>query len=205
MDSAVCLAWAQARFSKVYALTIDYGQKHFAELTAALHVADAMGVPGNQHKLSRISAATGDSALVSGTPDGKHPSNDALPATFTPGRNAVFLSVAAGVAYSLNAHNIVIGACETDDAGYPDCRAPFLAAMQESLSLALDTQIKIHAPLLNKSKAAIWGMAKEYGVHEIIDKHSHTCYRNVLQGCGECAACVLRNNGREEAVRLGLL
>jgi 7-cyano-7-deazaguanine synthase len=207
MDSAVCLAWAKAKFTKVYAITIDYGQRHTRELAAARVVAASFGIVPKDHFFSTVTGAVGASTLTtnSSTATGVHPVNHNLPSSFTPGRNAVFLSTAAGIAYQCEARHIVIGACQTDNAGYPDCRGRFLDSMQESLSVALDTPIVIHAPLLTKTKAEIWGMAKSFGLVNIVERLTHTCYHNASPGCGECPACLLRNQGKAEAVRLGLL
>jgi 7-cyano-7-deazaguanine synthase len=130
-----------------------------------------------------------------------------LPNTFVPGRNLLFLTFAATVAYRRNLKVIVGGMCETDYSGYPDCRDDTIKALQVAISLGLDSRIVLETPLMWIDKAATWTMAKNLGgsvLLELIKEDTHTCYlgdRTRRQawgyGCGSCPACDLRRIGYE--------
>jgi 7-cyano-7-deazaguanine synthase len=137
-----------------------------------------------------------------------------LPSTFVPGRNLVFLSFAAAIAYRRGLRRIVAGMCETDYSGYPDCRDDTLKAMQVALNLGLDRRFVVETPLMWVDKAATWAMAEDLGGHplvELIVERTHTCYlgdrtnrHDWGYGCGTCPACELRAAGwrrwREERI-----
>ena len=143
------------------------------------------------------SALTGEGAIAM--------AENGLPTTFVPGRNLVFLSIAAAHAYRRGAEALIGGMCETDFSGYPDCRRETLDAMERALSLGLAAPLRIETPLMYKTKAQTWALALELGgaaLVELIVEHSHTCYegdrahRHVWgYGCGACPACVLRAKG----------
>lgn len=202
-DSATCLFWAKKYYETVHAVTFDYGQRHRVEIECAKTLAAL--APVESHEVIDIRGVMPKSALTDARISvmARHSVNPNLPATFTAGRNAIFLSVAASRAYGLGAQ-IVTGVCETDFSGYPDCRADFIDAMGSALSLGLDTTVNIQTPLMFKGKADIWRMARDLGVLEIVVNSTHTCYagdhetRNLWgYGCGECPACVLRKRGWE--------
>lgn len=204
-DSTTCLYWALARFEHVYALTVNYGQRHIAEVIAARKI----GKAATDHlviELPRFSALA-DSALLEdstkpllergGLPDDQAP--DGLPTSFVPGRNLVFLSIAATYAVSRGAHWIVTGVCETDYSGYPDCRAEFIDAMATAASLAMPTSerpIRIETPLMRMTKAQTVDLARSLGPEcwEALG-HTVTCYDGQRPGCGACSACKLRAAG----------
>ncbi len=128
-----------------------------------------------------------------------------LPSTFVPGRNAFFLTLAAAYAVPRGIRELVIGTCETDFSGYPDCREAFVASMESSLSLAMGEGIRIHRPLMFLSKAETFALADRLGRLETVVRDTHTCYEGVRRelhawgyGCGECPACRLRKKGFEE-------
>ena len=174
-DSTTCLYWALTKFSHVEAIGFDYGQKHLVELEAAQKICHTLSICYTIIDLKYIFA---NSSLVDSQQDisAQHTINPDLPSSFTAGRNAVFLSVTAGLAYNKSINDIVTGVCQTDHSGYPDCRRIFIDSMEKSLSLALDSEIKVHTPLMYLTKAKTWKMAKDLGCLEIIIHHTHTDY-----------------------------
>ena len=214
-DSATCLAWALAHYERVETIGFDYGQRHAVELSQRPIVRAAMAAL-NADWRSRLggdvvvdlsgygglaeSALTADQAIAMG--------DRGLPTTFVPGRNLVFLAVAAAHAYRRGVSALVGGMCETDYSGYPDCRRATLDAMQSALTLGLDAPLSIETPLMQLSKAETWGFAHELGgdaLVEIIREHTHTCYQGDRThkhawgyGCGACPACALRAKGWAE-------
>jgi 7-cyano-7-deazaguanine synthase len=216
-DSATCLAWALQRFARVETLGFDYGQRHAIELECREHLVDGMkslGADwaarlGESHTLkiptlAEISdtALTRDVAIAIGT--------DGLPNTFVPGRNLVFLTFAAALAYRRGIRHIVGGMCETDYSGYPDCRDETIRALRTALNLGMNTQFELHTPLMWLDKAATWGLADELGGAGLVDlirEHSHTCYLGERgarhdwgYGCAKCPACALRAKGWRQYV-----
>ncbi len=214
-DSATCLAWALARYERVETVGFDYGQRHAVEMQARLDVRDSMArvLPGLAERLGpdHVVDLTGygriaDSALTAD----KAIEMDArgLPTTFVPGRNLVFLTVAAALADRRGLDGLVGGMCETDYSGYPDCRRDTIEAMAHALSLGLDKPVVIETPLMSLTKADTWALAQELGgppLVELIVEASHTCYRGDRTqrrawgyGCGDCPACELRAAGHAE-------
>ena len=213
-DSATCLAWALDRFGRVETLGFDYGQRHRIELAvrAPLRQAISAAFPawaaklGEDHVLDlavlgQISntALTSDAAIAMQA--------NGLPNTFVPGRNLLFFTFAAALAYRRGIKHIVTGVCETDYSGYPDCRDDTVKAMQLALNLGMDTRFVLHTPLMWIDKARTWSLAAGLGgeaLVEIIRTGSHSCYhgeRATLHGwgygCGTCPACELRAQGWE--------
>jgi len=168
-DSATCLLWALTQnFSNLIAIGIDYGQKHKKELEYASRQAARFEIDFWQYEASGLLEG---SALVNHLENinHPHPMNEELPASFTPARNALFLTLAANKVYMEGGRHVITGTCQTDFSGYPDCRRVFIDSMQTSLSLALDENIQIHTPLMFIDKANTWRMAKELGDHLGID------------------------------------
>jgi len=211
-DSATCLAWALARFARVEALGFDYGQRHAIELTCRDRLLDGIRPLGAEWAerlgechtlaiptLAAISdtALTRDVAIAIGA--------DGLPNTFVPGRNLIFLTFAAALAYRRGISHIVGGMCETDYSGYPDCRDETIRALQKALMLGMARPFELHTPLMWLDKAATWALAQDLGGAGLVDlirEHSHTCYLGERgarhdwgYGCGECPACQLRARG----------
>jgi 7-cyano-7-deazaguanine synthase len=130
-----------------------------------------------------------------------------LPTTFVPGRNLLFLTYAAAVAYRRGIRTIVTGVCETDFSGYPDCRDDTIKALQVALNLGMDTRFVLETPLMWVDKAGTWAMAEALGGRPLVDlvtEHTHTCYLGDRAtrhawgyGCGTCPACQLRAGGWE--------
>ncbi|MGY4454115.1 7-cyano-7-deazaguanine synthase [Bradyrhizobium sp. i1.3.1] len=185
-DSTTCLAWALSRFARVETLGFEYGQRHAIELACRDRLfdgikglrADWAARLGESHTLSiptlaavSETALTRDVAIAMGA--------DGLPNTFVPGRNLVFLTFAAALAYRRGITHIVGGMCETDYSGYPDCRDDTIRAMQAALSLGMARQFELHTPLMWIDKAATWKLAHDLGGAGLVDlirEHSHTCY-----------------------------
>ena len=213
-DSAACLAWALARYAHVETVGFDYAQRHRVELDCRPRLIDALRreLPnladrlGEDHLLDlTLIARLSDSALTSQRAIELQQSG--LPNTFVPGRNLLFLNVAAALAYRRGASVLVGGMCETDYSGYPDCRDNTLKALQVAISLGLGVPMTIETPLMWLSKAETWALTHELGgttLNALIVEHSHSCYLGDRSqrhawgyGCGECPACVLRRRGWE--------
>ncbi len=213
-DSTTCLAWALERFGRVETIGFDYGQRHAIELDCRQPLFDAMramdpdwaGRLGEDHMVDlKVLGDISDTALTRETEIVMEESG--LPSTFVPGRNLVFLTFAAAVAYRRGLGNIVGGMCETDYSGYPDCRDETIKAMQNVLRLGMDTSVEIHTPLMWLDKAETWKLAQDLGGDALIDlilEKTHTCYLGERgekhdwgYGCGECPACDLRKKGWE--------
>ena len=211
-DSTVCLAWALDRFDQVETIGFAYGQKHRIELDVRPNVLAALrsAFPawgeklGADHMveieaLGRMSdtALTRDAAI-------RFEANG-LPNTFVPGRNLVFLTFAAAAAYRRGSKRLVLGVCETDYSGYPDCRDDTMKAMQIALNLGMDSRFVVETPLMWIDKAETWRLAERLGgaaLVEIVRLKTHSCYHGDRQrlndwgyGCGECPACRLRAEG----------
>lgn len=213
-DSTVCLAWALARFGRVETVGFDYRQRHGVELQCRPAVLDAIRATypdwaarlGGDHMLDL--GVLGDISETSLTQDRAIAfSRSGLPNTFVPGRNLLFFTFAAAVAYRRGLKHLVGGMCETDYSGYPDCRDDTLKALQVALNLGMEQRFVVHTPLMWVDKAGAWAMAHELGgepLIEIVRRQTHTCYlgdRTHLHpwgyGCGECPACKLRAQGWE--------
>jgi 7-cyano-7-deazaguanine synthase len=197
-DSTTCLFWALERFKNVEAVTFDYNQRHKLEIECAKNIAKEIGVQHTILDMSLLSQLTAnaltreDIAIAKGS-DGE------LPTTFVDGRNMLFLTFAAVLAKQKNLRHIVTGVCETDFSGYPDCRDIFVKSLNVTLNLAMDYQFVIHTPLMWINKAQTWEMADVMGKLDFIQEKTLTCYNGILgNGCGQCPACVLRNNGLQE-------
>ena len=202
-DSATCLAWALARFGHVETLGFDYRQRHVVELSCRAALRAGMAAPhlGQDHTLDLgVLGALSETALTRDTEIALR--EDGLPNTFVPGRNLIFLTFAAALAYRRGLKHIVAGMCETDYSGYPDCRDDTIKALQAAINLGMNTRLVLHTPLMWRDKAATWRLAERHGVVELIRIESHSCYRGVRgtlhawgHGCGDCPACDLRARG----------
>ncbi|MDX1440393.1 MAG: 7-cyano-7-deazaguanine synthase QueC, partial [Rubricoccaceae bacterium] len=166
-DSTTCLYWALQQFDRVEALGFRYGQKHVVELDQAEKIAELADV---SFTVLDVSGLLSSSSLTEHEKDSNepHPFAPELPASFLPGRNALFLATAASFAYTRGIYDLVGGMCQTDYSGYPDCRRDFVDSLQQSLSLALNTSIRIHTPLMDLTKAETWRLANDLGCLEIV-------------------------------------
>ncbi|MPS25741.1 7-cyano-7-deazaguanine synthase QueC [Pigmentiphaga sp.] len=211
-DSTTCLAWALGRYATVETVGFDYGQRHRVELDARQNVLREIRARfpdwaprlGEDHAIDlSVLGALSDTAL---TRDTEIRLNSAgLPNTFVPGRNLVFLTMAAALAYRRGLEVVVGGMCETDFSGYPDCRDDTVKALQVAVSLGMGQRFTFETPLMWLDKAQTWQLAEDLGgdaLVEVVAEHSHTCYLGDRSkrfdwgyGCGTCPACELRAAG----------
>ena len=196
-DSTTCLAWALKNHDQVRAITFDYGQRHRCELQAAAKICALTNTPQEIIVTDLFSKLT-ENALTNHKKTITAGSEKALPSTFVPGRNLIFLTLAAIHAHQLGITEIITGVCQTDYSGYPDCREGFIKSAEQTLTLALDRPIKIHTPLMRLTKAETVKMMIELDQIDLL-KHSHTCYEGKRPACGHCPACKLRLKGFHEA------
>lgn len=200
-DSTTCLYWALHRFGAghVAAVTFDYGQRHRIELACAAQVAARAEVPHTVLPINTF-AALGGNALTEGNIAVRDEvdAQTGLPNTFVPGRNLIFLTFAAALAYSRGIHHLVTGVAQTDYSGYPDCRQTTLQALEHTLRLGMEYEITIHTPLMFRSKADTVRLARDLGALPALAE-THTCYNGLQPPCGACPACVLRAKGFAEA------
>ena len=197
-DSATCLAWAKTRFTRLFAVTIDYGQRHRIELDAAVTIARMAGVAQTVIPCDSFRALGGNSLTSAEAVTGGVREENHLPNTFVPGRNLIFLTLAAAYAYQRGVSELVTGVCQTDYSGYPDCRADTMVALQESLRTGMEAPFTIHTPLMHLTKAETVRMIRDLGSLDLL-AWSHTCYNGTVPPCGTCPACDLRAKGFREA------
>ncbi len=216
-DSATCLAWALAQGWQVETVGFDYGQRHKVELDCRLTFLKSLRqtFPQWQEQLGEdhlidltVIGKISDTALTQDREIAMRA--DGLPNTFVPGRNLLFFTVAAAIAYRRGIKHLVGGMCETDYSGYPDCRDDTLKSLQATLNLGMASRLVIDTPLMWLDKAATWRLAEQLGgdrLVEILRRDTHSCYigqRATLHdwgyGCGSCPACDLRRNGYEAFV-----
>ena len=197
-DSTTCLYWALKNFDHVEAVCFSYGQKHALEVEVARRIAGKAGVEFSLLDLSLLGQMTHNALTDASVVMDKEKPADALPNTFVPGRNMLFLTLAAIKAYEKGIRNLVTGVSQTDFSGYPDCRDTFIRSLNVSLNLAMESQFVIHTPLMWLDKEQEWELADELGVFDIVRNETLTCYNGVMaDGCGECPACKLRRAGLE--------
>jgi 7-cyano-7-deazaguanine synthase len=185
-------------FSAVEVITFDYGQKHCIELESAKTISDKAGVIQSILPINTFSFLGGSALTDHNIPVINAIQVNQLPNTFVPGRNLIFLTYAAALAYQKGIHHLVGGMCQTDYSGYPDCRDHTMKAIEQAIQLGLDYQITIHTPLMFFTKAEIWKLAYDLGCLDTVKEHSHSCYNGVKGGCGNCNACILREKGLRE-------
>ena len=219
-DSTTCLALALSQYERVETIAFDYGQRHAVELQARLRVLAEIRSQfpqwaprlGEDHLLDlAVLGQVSETSLTRDTAFAMEQTG--LPNTFVPGRNLLFLTLAAALAYRRGLEVIVTGVCETDYSGYPDCRDDSMKAMQLALSLGMDKRFLIETPLMWIDKAETWQLAHQLGGQALVDlivEHTHTCYlgdRSHRQdwgyGCGACPACDLRAKGFARFMQAG--
>jgi 7-cyano-7-deazaguanine synthase len=213
-DSTTCLAWALERFVHVETVAFDYRQRHRIELDQRLVVLAEM-----RRRFPRWANRLGEDHFIDLGVLGQisetsltrsvafEIEKDGLPNSFVPGRNLLFFTFAAAVAWRRAIRNLVGGMCETDFSGYPDCRDNTIKALQVALNLGMDRSFVLHTPLMWLDKAETWMLADELGGAPLIEtilEHTHTCYLSERgarydwgYGCGTCPACALRKRGYE--------
>ena len=202
LDSATVLAIANADGFACHALSFQYGQRHQSEITAAVNVADSIGVAS--HIVTKIDLSLwGGSALTDDIDVPKGGLQDGVPVTYVPARNTIFLSHALGYAEAIGARDIFIGVNAVDYSGYPDCRGEFIEAFEQLANLATKAgtsgdEFSIRAPLLHMSKADIIRKGLQLGVDYDL---TQSCYDPTSENggsCGKCDACVLRDTAFAE-------
>ncbi len=211
-DSTTCLAWALDRFERVETVGFAYGQRHLVEMDCRPPLLERLAAlrpdwrarlgPDEVIDLSALGAVsetalTREVAIEMGA--------EGLPNTFVPGRNLVFLTFAAALAYRRGLRHLVAGMCETDYSGYPDCRDDTIKALQVALNLGMERRFVVHTPLMWIDKAETWRLAAALGgdrLVRLIVEDTHSCYlgdRGTRHdwgfGCGDCPACALRAEG----------
>ena len=213
-DSTTCLAWALDLFEHVETVGFDYGQRHVVELDCRPNIRAKIEAEfpawapalGEDHLIDlKVMGQISDTALTKEIEI--EMGENGLPTTFVPGRNLLFLTFAAAIAYRRAIKHIIGGMCETDFSGYPDCRDDTVKAMQVALNLGMDSRFVLHTPLMWIDKSDTWQLASDLGddaLVEIIIEDTHTCYvadrtnrHSWGYGCGTCPACELRRNGHE--------
>lgn len=213
-DSTTCLAWALDRYDHVETIGFDYGQRHNVELECRRQVLQRLRTDyprwgeklGDDHFLDlKLLGQISDTAMTS-EKEIEFKENG-LPNTFVPGRNLLFFTFAAAIAYRRGLSVLVGGMCETDYSGYPDCRDNTLKSLQVSLGLGMDMPLVIETPLMWLDKKETWELAKNLGgtgFVKLVQEETHTCYLGDRQrrhdwgyGCNECPACELRRTGFE--------
>ncbi|MCH7793509.1 MAG: 7-cyano-7-deazaguanine synthase QueC [Planctomycetes bacterium] len=204
LDSATVLAMARRDGFACHCVTFDYGQRHRFEIAAAARVAESLGAAS--HRVAQLdpaafagSALTGDIAVPKGGGGG----GNAIPVTYVPARNLIFLSYAVGLAEVLGARDIFIGVNQLDYSGYPDCRAEFIAAFERAANLATKVGVegspcRIRTPLIDMTKAQIIRAGTDLGVEYALTRSCYDPDQNGL-ACGGCEACMLRRAGFERA------
>lgn len=206
LDSTTCLAIAKADGHECHTLAFDYGQRHQVELAAAARVANALGAASHRTLAIDLRGVVGGSALTAdiAVPKGRGGDAPGIPVTYVPGRNPLFLAAALGLAEVLETGHIYIGVNALDYSGYPDCRPEFIESFERMANLALKgavegrTPVKIHAPLIELTKAEIIQRGLALGVDYGL---THSCYDPTPAGasCGTCDSCALRLKGFREA------
>ncbi|TBV12165.1 7-cyano-7-deazaguanine synthase QueC [Stutzerimonas kirkiae] len=214
-DSTTCLAWALDRYERVETIGFDYGQRHSVELACRQRILQRLRQHypawrdrlGDDHFLDlKLLGQISETAMTS--EKAIEFEQNGLPNTFVPGRNLLFFTFAAALAYRRGISVLVGGMCETDYSGYPDCRDNTLKALQVSLSLGMDSALLIETPLMWLDKNRTWELAGQLGGNdfvELIREETHTCYLGERgqrhawgYGCGTCPACQLRKSGYQQ-------
>jgi 7-cyano-7-deazaguanine synthase len=216
-DSTTCLAYALNKYDYVETIGFNYGQRHAVELTCRSTILNSVreSYPdwgkklGEDHMLDlQLLGQISDTGLTKDK--AIEMQSNGLPSSFVPGRNLLFVTFAAAIAYRRDLDILVTGVCETDYSGYPDCRDDTIKALQIAISLGMDRRVLIDTPLMWIDKAATWSLADQLGGDTLIDiikNQTHTCYMGDHTtknewgyGCGTCPACEIRKNGYEKFV-----
>jgi len=211
-DSTTCLTWALSKFNRVETIGFDYRQRHVVELECRQRIREELAQQfpnwierlGDDHTIDLgVLGEISDTALTRNVEI--EMLENKLPSTFVPGRNILFLTFAACVAYRRGLKHIVGGMCETDFSGYPDCRDDTIKSLQASLNLGMEARFVLHTPLMWIDKSQTWDLAYQLGGASLVDlivEHTHTCYQGDRShhhdwgfGCGTCPACMLRRDG----------
>lgn len=206
-DSATCLAMAMEYGRPIHTVSFAYGQKHSVELNCAEFLSSKAGAIHHIVPIDSFERVAVSSLIHDGEINQPHPINNKLPASFVPGRNLIFLTLAAALAYGLGIREIWTGVCETDFSGYPDCREETIRSLRKTINLGFgmyddlewneDNLFKIVTPLMRMTKAETVKMMDQLGKLDWY-RNTHTCYNGKYPPCGECPACKLRAKGFEQ-------
>ena len=207
-DSTTCLFWAKREVKKqggdVHAITFNYGQRHVCELIAAQVIGEMAGVVSHEVTTLPVDVLKSSSPLVDMNADvGHYESEETMPGgvepTFVPGRNLLFITLAANYAAHIGCTDIVLGVCEEDFGGYPDCRSDFIDAAEHAVERAFGHRITIHTPLMNLTKKESVILAKGLPACLGALSYSHTCYDGEYPPNPHNHASILRAKGFDEA------
>lgn len=204
-DSCISLFWAIKKWvpecaligDYIEAVTFDYGQRHKAELDCAEYICEIFEIPHTIIPLSGYEHISG-SALLDDSKKIEVDKDTGLPTSFVPGRNMIFLTYAAALAYTKKCHNLVTGVCQTDYSGYADCRDLTIKTLQSALTLGLDYEVYIHTPLMWLTKAESIKLAVDLRALKYLGM-TQTCYEGKDPACGVCPSCKLRIQGFKDA------
>lgn len=202
LDSATCLAIAKSQGFNCYCLSLDYHQRHIAELNAAQNIAAKLGA--KEHKTAQLDLSLfGGSALTDNEIQVPESESEGIPVTYVPARNTIMLSLSLAWAEVLGAQDIFIGINALDYSGYPDCRGEYVAAFQQMANLATKSAVEgrtitVHAPLIDMTKSEIITKGTALGVDYSM---TVSCYQADALGraCGLCDSCRLRKEGFNKA------
>ncbi|MXP56250.1 7-cyano-7-deazaguanine synthase QueC [Pantoea sp. Mhis] len=197
-DSTTCLIKACQLYDEIHCITFDYGQRHKKEIEISIEIIKKLKI--QVHKIINIhllNELTISSLTRYNIPVPIYDKNiNSLPNTFVPGRNILFLTLAAIYAYQVESEIIISGICETDSSGYPDCSNNFIKTLHKTICLGMSTNIQLKTPLMLLNKAEIWALADYFDQLSLIRTETLTCYNGVKgDGCKKCAACYLRAKG----------
>ncbi|WP_225639653.1 7-cyano-7-deazaguanine synthase QueC [Candidatus Profftia sp. (ex Adelges kitamiensis)] len=195
-DSTTCLVHALNQYNEIHCITFNYNQRHSTEINIARNLALKLGV--YIHTVLEIPLLNELAVSSLTRPNISVPTEkiDTIPNTFVPGRNIIFLTIAAIYAYQVQANIVISGICETDFSGYPDCRNEFVQALNRAVIIGIGQNIHFKTPLMWLNKAEIWALADYYHKLELINQETMTCYNGIKGvGCGNCQSCYLRSHG----------
>lgn len=195
-DSTTCLLWALQKYSKVYAVSFDYGQRHKLELECAKEICDKYNVEHEildmslLNQLAPNSLTRDDIEVDEDKPEGTPPNS------FVDGRNLLFLTFVAVYAKQRGVTDIITGVSQSDFSGYPDCRDVFIKSLNTTLNLSMEYEFDIITPLMWIDKKETWELADKLGGFDTVRNMTLTCYNGIKgDGCGNCPACKLRKKG----------
>lgn len=204
-DSTTCLKWAINRYKNVEAITFNYKQRHSVEVEQSTIICNQLDINQIIVDINFLDVLCESALLQQNTNiNDNHIHNNTLPASFVPNRNALFITLAHSYAQKIQAQDIIIGTCQTDYSGYPDCRDVFIQSLQATLNLGADADINLLTPLTKLTKSQTFKLAATENVLDLVLKYSHSCYEgsSILnewgRGCGTCNACKLRLRGWNE-------
>ncbi len=199
-DSTTALYWAKQKFDSVFAVIFDYDQRHKIEIESAKQIAGISNTPCQVISVPFFKEIGNSSLLNDGDVNIPHQINKNLPSSFVPGRNLIFLTIASMIAFKQQCNNVVIGVCQQDYSGYPDCRKYTMESMQESINLGIGIEdFTIWTPLMDLTKAETVKLASSLNGCMNAMTYSHTCYNGEYPPCGKCPSCILRAKGFQEA------